>query len=159
MCARGQLARTPDFPRDITYGGRGFLRGKLKRNCPTREPVCSAKREARCKITHLNHHAVNEEIQRFARFFRFFNARINGVDAVECFQKRARGQAVFLEKRDHFRLLRKRFSFYVSNIVKIAVEPAPRRHARIQVPKCARRRIARIFELFFPRSVQRFKDA
>ena len=35
---------------------------------------------------------------------------------------------------------------YVSNIVKIAVEPAPRRHARIQVPKCARRRIARIFQ-------------
>ena len=96
-----ELACAAQLPGHIQQSGGAFLGGELVGNRPAGELLGVAHGLARFKVAHLDHRAVDEEVQRFAL----------GLDRVDALRKllvgigvgfiAAGGEAVFLQKGDH----------------------------------------------------------
>ena len=129
----GQLARAAQLPGDAAQGGDTLLRLKLVGHRPTGELVREAHLLPQRQVAHLDHHAVDQEIQSAALLLNFPDALLDFLPVVGPAQVGADGEAVLPQKIQHPRLGRIGRVLDGAHLIKERVKPPRRGHRRIQI--------------------------
>ena len=152
-----QLARAAQLPGDAAQGGDAFLRLKLVGHRPPGELVREAHLLAQRKVAHLDHHAVDEEIQAAALPLNFPDALLDFLPVMRPAQVGADGEAVLPEEIQHPRLGIIGRILDGAHLIKERVKPPRRGHRRIQIAQGSGGGVAGVLQRLFGRFVVFFQ--